>query len=194
MRYGPSFDHLSKRELEICGLIAKGLGSEHIANLLHLSIGTVRNYISFIYRKTGIHNRAQLAAIYKAEYEQADADLRNSSEPSGKSGVTLRLVSLSDLPDEIPLMLHGRPFFIGRFDAGVGYKQCDFEFEKAIKDISRRHASIMRTARGYTVIDLNSRTGTFVNGKRMTPGKSCLIQPGDLVSFGSAGAEYVFES
>jgi len=195
MRDKSCFDLLTERELEICGMIAQGLKSEHIAKLLHLSLGTVRNNTTVIIEKTNTRNRTKLAAKYIAEYAHIETDVDPSNEPglSPLPSAKLRLVGLSGLPDEIPLIFQNMPFVIGRFDVRVGNKQCDFEFAKATKAVSRRHASFVRTACGYAVEDLNSRAGTFVNGKRVMPGELCPIKTGDRVLFGNAGAEYVFE-
>ena len=192
-----NFDQvLTKRELEICGLISKGLNSEHIAKMLFLSEGTVKNHISSIFKKTGIQNRARLAAMFAVEYEQAVTDIDPTwldDDPSVQEDARLRLVGLKGLPETIPIRLSGQLFLVGRFDVSIGRRQCDFEFGKATKAVSRRHASIERTARGYAVMDLNSRAGTFVNGNRIAPGKPCPLHHGDSVSFGNAGADYVFE-
>ena len=52
--------YLSKMELRILTCIAEGNTSNEIAKKLDLVVGTVRNYISSIMRKTGMHNRSQL--------------------------------------------------------------------------------------------------------------------------------------
>ena len=54
-------DDLTQREKEICSLLAAGLSNKQIAEKLFISEGTVKNYISLIYDKTGIHDRVQLA-------------------------------------------------------------------------------------------------------------------------------------
>ena len=54
-------DDLTEREKEICALLADGLNNKQIAEKLYISEGTVKNYISVIYEKTGIHDRVQLA-------------------------------------------------------------------------------------------------------------------------------------
>ena len=69
---------LTRRELEICALIAKGMNSRQIAKLLFLSDGTVRNHITSIYEKTGAQNRTQLAVKYMAEYAQAETDVSDT--------------------------------------------------------------------------------------------------------------------
>ena len=51
---------MTARELEICSLMTKGLNNKQIAETLYISEGTVKNYISNIYDKTGIHDRAKL--------------------------------------------------------------------------------------------------------------------------------------
>lgn len=56
---------LTKRELEICSMIAQGYTNPQIAKFLFISQGTVKNYISSIYDKTDIHDRAQLAVTLK---------------------------------------------------------------------------------------------------------------------------------
>ena len=51
---------MTDREQEICTLLSKGLTNRQIAETLFISEGTVKNYISAIYDKTGIHDRAKL--------------------------------------------------------------------------------------------------------------------------------------
>lgn len=53
-------DGMTDREKEICTLLTKGYTNKQIAETLYISEGTVKNYISSIYDKTGIHDRAKL--------------------------------------------------------------------------------------------------------------------------------------
>ncbi|MDE7209993.1 MAG: LuxR C-terminal-related transcriptional regulator, partial [Lachnospiraceae bacterium] len=55
-------EDMTQREKEICTLLARGLTNRQISETLFLSEGTVKNYISSIYDKTGIHDRAKLVA------------------------------------------------------------------------------------------------------------------------------------
>lgn len=55
------FDTLTPREIEICHMIAEGYTNGQIASFLFISNGTVKNYMSSIYDKTGIKDRALLA-------------------------------------------------------------------------------------------------------------------------------------
>ena len=58
-RNDPAFC-LSKTELLILSRIGEGCDSSLIAEELKLAVGTVRNYISLIMRKTGLHTRPRL--------------------------------------------------------------------------------------------------------------------------------------
>ena len=75
----------------------------------------------------------------------------------------------------------------------VGYKRSDFEFGKDTMNISRRHAVFERTPQGYTVTDLDSKAGTWVNGSIIRPHTPVILSSGNKISFGRAGASYVFE-
>ena len=57
------FNDLTARELYICEILANGYSNSQIAEQLFISEGTVKNYISSIYDKTGIHNRTKLAMV-----------------------------------------------------------------------------------------------------------------------------------
>lgn len=58
-------DSITDREKEVCSLLAQGLTNRQIAETLFISEGTVKNYISSIYDKTGIHDRAKLIVAIK---------------------------------------------------------------------------------------------------------------------------------
>ena len=58
-------DDMTDREKEICTLLTKGMTNKQIAEALYISEGTVKNYISAIYDKTGIHDRAKLIVAIK---------------------------------------------------------------------------------------------------------------------------------
>ena len=87
----------------------------------------------------------------------------------------------------------GGIFTIGRFDASVGVKQCGFEFDKKTKAVSRRHAAVERGAGGYSIVDLDSAAGTFINGQKLPPNAPFDLSNGCRVSFGYSGADYIWE-
>lgn len=111
------------------------------------------------------------------------------------TSVCLRLVGDPSLPREIPISLTpGAAFTIGRFDVSVGRKQSDFEFDKKTKAVSRHHAVIELRSEGfYTIMDLSSAAGTFVNGIRLTPNVPQRLERGNRIAFGTGGADYVWE-
>jgi DNA-binding NarL/FixJ family response regulator len=51
---------LSAREREVLSLVAAGEKDQDIAELLHISVRTVRSHLDRIRDKTGLRNRAQL--------------------------------------------------------------------------------------------------------------------------------------
>lgn len=55
---------LTDKETEIITQIANGLSNKEIAELLYLSEGTVRNYISIILEKLELRDRTQIAIFY----------------------------------------------------------------------------------------------------------------------------------
>ena len=54
---------LTSREREVLRVATSGVPSVEIAARLHLSVGTVRNYLSMIIRKTGGRNRMEAARL-----------------------------------------------------------------------------------------------------------------------------------
>ncbi|MBN1977168.1 MAG: response regulator transcription factor [Anaerolineae bacterium] len=54
---------LSEREIEILRLAKRGLRNPQIAQALYISSGTVRNHLSAIYRKLGVHSRHEALQI-----------------------------------------------------------------------------------------------------------------------------------
>ncbi len=62
----PSFEKhdLSEREIQVITKIADGLSNKEISDILFLSEGTVRNYISVILEKLNLRDRTQIAIFY----------------------------------------------------------------------------------------------------------------------------------
>jgi DNA-binding NarL/FixJ family response regulator len=72
----PLTESLSERELAVLRLLGRGAGNREIAEALALTEGTVKNYISSILAKTGLHDRTQ-AALYAVRHNLTD---RNSGD------------------------------------------------------------------------------------------------------------------
>lgn len=58
---------LSEREFELSSMMVQGFTNKQISMMIHISEGTVRNYISNIYSKIGISDRTQ-AVLYLKEH------------------------------------------------------------------------------------------------------------------------------
>lgn len=127
--------------------------------------------------------------------ESEENELTELAPEAAAGNRCLRLISAAPLPKIIPVTFQGgAPFTIGRFDVSVGIQQSSFEFDKRTKAVSRHHAAIERQPDGVCQItDLSSSAGTFVNGIRLTPNVPCPLTSGSRVSFGTCGADYVWE-
>lgn len=66
-----AFADLTDQELKVLALIAKGNTNKEIATNLHLGEGTVRNYVSSIFGKLGLSNRAE-ATAYAVRHNLSD--------------------------------------------------------------------------------------------------------------------------
>ncbi|MZG16315.1 winged helix-turn-helix transcriptional regulator, partial [Streptomyces sp. SID5914] len=58
-----SLDGITDRELEVLGLIARGLSNTEITEHLHLSLATVKTHIGRLLTKLRARDRAQLVIV-----------------------------------------------------------------------------------------------------------------------------------
>ena len=54
---------LSERQLELLSHVGRGLSNAQIAQTMHLSEGTVKQYVSTLFDTLGVENRVQAALI-----------------------------------------------------------------------------------------------------------------------------------
>ncbi len=87
---------------------------------------------------------------------------------------------------EVPLLmvqdgaLAGREFRLDRDALTLGRgEECDFVVPD--RQISRVHMRIRRQATGYFLEDLDSKNGTFVNGRQLSAGVPVFLQDGDEI-------------
>ncbi len=86
---------------------------------------------------------------------------------------------------ERPLLENENPFTIGRRSISRNiFPHLDLTYSDPNAYISRRHAQIVADARGYTIEDLNSENGTFVNDMRLAPNRPIPLRNGDVVQIG----------
>jgi phosphoserine phosphatase RsbU/P len=84
-----------------------------------------------------------------------------------------RLVVRDAAGSEREVEVSATPFTLGR--------QADSDLVLLDNRISRRHARIVRDAKGYILEDAESRHGTYVNGEKID---RCLLKNGDRVGLG----------
>lgn len=60
-----STEPLTRREEEVLGLVAQGMGNKMIARRLNIAIGTAKSHLKGVFEKLGVHSRTQ--AICTAE-------------------------------------------------------------------------------------------------------------------------------
>lgn len=60
----PNHPQLAEKEQQIIYQVAQGLNTKEIAEVLHFSEGTIRNYLSVILEKLQLRDRTQLAIYY----------------------------------------------------------------------------------------------------------------------------------
>lgn len=83
-------------------------------------------------------------------------------------------------------LLHDDEIQIGRWDADGGiFPDVDLDSDDPEAKVSRRHARIVRRRDQYTIEDLGSTNGTFINrGRRLVPGDRHDLRDGDEIIVG----------
>lgn len=76
---------LTPREVEILGLVARGLVNKEIAGRLHITPKTVRNHVEHVYMKIGVSNRAA-ASLFATEHGLLGPSTEASPNPVIHSG------------------------------------------------------------------------------------------------------------
>ncbi len=75
------------------------------------------------------------------------------------------------------------PLQLGPRDAVVVGRSRSCDLRLPGSDASRRHAEITGGAQGFTLFDLGSTNGTYVNGERV---RERVLQPGDQIEIGAS--------
>lgn len=90
-------------------------------------------------------------------------------------------------PSEVWAYLHvegGNSVPVTHWENVIGRaKSCDIRIDHPA--VSRNHATLSRDVSGqWTLADLNSSNGIFINGKKLKSGRKIKIKPGDLIGMG----------
>lgn len=122
------------------------------------------------------------AIVVLAENEREGKPLRESDAfLQAENGSIFTLKSITTL--------------VGRTDAKSGiFVEIDLSsLATDPKAISRRHAQIEKEGGEFFLVDLASVNGTKINGKRIPPNKKNLLRDGDVIEFGKATAQMIFQ-
>ena len=145
--------------------------------LKHVKLNAGLEMILSVFQATYLDAyKNNIEGFYKDMYKALTEDMDNARSAvtimggAHTGGAFLRLDKNGDkaLPASVRLPESGR-FTIGRFDVSLGIQQSDFEFSHEVRYVSRKHASFEHSVGGYTVTDLGSKAGTWINGYIFAP-------------------------
>ncbi len=85
--------------------------------------------------------------------------------------------------------------YIGRWDADNGiFPDVDLDKHDSDAKVSRRHARIIYAGGKFSIEDLGSTNGTFVNrGRRLIPGNAQVLNSGDEIIVGKTFLRFYIE-
>ncbi|RWS00214.1 FHA domain-containing protein-like protein [Dinothrombium tinctorium] len=70
--------------------------------------------------------------------------------------------------------------------------ECDIRISNI--EISRRHAKLVKIGDNWTISDLKSTNGVYVNGKQVQPFQQHFLKDGDIIAFGpSDKTEFIYK-
>lgn len=104
-----------------------------------------------------------------------------STEMSDISVLPQRLLRRPHLFQIVAGDLPPRTITLGDLPASIG-RGSDCEMRLISSDLSRQHARLERTRRGYLLTDLESRNGVYINEVRV---ESVVLRDGDTVQLGN---------
>ncbi len=136
------------------------------------------------------NNNINVQMQYGSDVENDETQL----EEFASTGPRFVYIGNKNHPREIAVNIHvGQFFTIGRYNAILGQAQHDFEFDNNTKAVSRKHAGVERVQNGYLIVDMNSSAGTFLDGNKLPVNAPFQLKPGAKVSFGTSGADYIWQ-
>lgn len=99
--------------------------------------------------------------------------------------LSLRPIVLYISQQHLPISLDRRAdLVLGRNEGNVRADVDLTLYEAQEKGVSRHHARLNGVGQPPTLMDLDSYNGTFVNGERLTPGRSYALKSGDEIRLG----------
>jgi DNA-binding CsgD family transcriptional regulator len=79
-RPAQGWESLSPVQVDVATLAAQGLSNPRIGERLFISRGTVKAHLTQIYRKLGVDNRTQLAALSRENRRTDEAESRSDEQ------------------------------------------------------------------------------------------------------------------
>lgn len=126
-------------------------------------------------------------AFKQAWSTNSDNDSISSTTMEANVGAALLAENGKSFPLAAETIVLGRDSTSKNIHNDIDLSELDIK-----KIISRRHATIQRENDEYTIYDLDSRNGTFLNGERISAAQPQKLTPGDVIQFGSGGVKLTF--
>ena len=119
------------------------------------------------------------------EHSQAKKENASNGPDPGKSSHARLTIERGDSINT-EFNLSAEESYIGRWDADNGiFPDVDLDAHDPDAKVSRRHARIIFRNGTYTIEDLGSTNGTFINrGRRLLPGNPQVLNEGDEIIVG----------
>jgi hypothetical protein len=96
-------------------------------------------------------------------------------------------IALYVMGEKLPLLVDskGQPMILGRLGIGEQSPIVDLsKYQAHMLGVSRQHAAITFSDGNYTIEDLNSSNGTWINENRLMPNQPRPLRNGDVVRLG----------
>lgn len=108
--------------------------------------------------------------------------------------LNLESSEIGNCPASIPIMIENdESVTIGRKSSNPGIVNADIEFPSDCTKISRKHCRVRFENGIYSICDLNSGNGTFVDGQKVENGIWMDLHNGSTLMFGDKAAVYSFK-
>ena len=117
-----------------------------------------------------------------SNYQPSDSTDIDEETVQDSSVLRLRLIEnvMLNCPKYIEIPLTGGSATVGRFDKS-GQPRSDYNFDASLSFVSHMHFRVERNDNAWTIIDLNSSNGTFVNNQKLVPNVKYPLAVGDTV-------------
>ncbi len=119
-----------------------------------------------------------------ATRQLTDRETAELADPHDRS-LTGRPILLYISHEELPISLERRADLVLGRDEGNVMADIDLTpYGAPDKGVSRHHARLNGVGQPPTLMDLDSYNGTFINGERLTPGRSYTLKSSDEIRLG----------